>query len=96
MDQGTVLDRRTYRDRRMQGDSTYTGPERRKLRDRRSGKITVCIFCGEVCGGQKGWVKSPQSLALATDFLIDVCRDCYAKQFRHFYSRGPSPGSRNP
>jgi hypothetical protein len=90
MDQGTVLDNRTFRDRRMAGVSTYTGPERRKLRDRRSGLITVCIFCGEVCGDQKGWIKGPLPMETAADFLVDVCADCHSKRFTQLYSKPQS------
>jgi hypothetical protein len=81
MDQGTVLDKRTCRDRRVGGVSTHTRPERRALRDRRSGLVTVCIFCGEVCGDQKSWVKSPLPMETAGDSLVDVCADCASKRF---------------
>ena len=91
MEQGTILDRREFRDRRIGGASAYAGSEKRKSRDRRSGKITVCIFCGEVCGGQRGWVKSPLPMETAADLLIDVCEDCYSKRFTHSYNKNWSP-----
>ena len=90
MEQGTILDRREFHDRRNGSASTYTGPERRKLRDRRSGSVTVCVFCGEVCGGQRGWVKSPPPMETAADFLLDVCANCYSKRFTHSFSKTES------
>ncbi len=87
MNQGTILDRRAYRDRRQDGASTYTGPERRKLHDRRSRDITVCVFCERLCGGQQGWIKASQHKDADTDFLVDVCTDCTATQFPHVYTR---------
>ncbi len=91
MEQGTILDRREFHDRRITGACRYTGPERRKLIDRRSGKITVCVFCGEVCGGQRGWVKSPLPMETAADLLVDVCEDCYSKRFTQSYNQNRSP-----
>jgi hypothetical protein len=90
METGTVLDKRTCRDRRMGGVTTHTGPERRELRDRRSGLITVCIFCGDVCGDQKGWIRSPLPMETAGDFIVDVCADCHSKRFTKFYSKTQS------
>lgn len=50
MELGTVLNRRTGGDRRIGSAFVYTGPERRKLRDRRSGRATVCFDGGNVYG----------------------------------------------
>ena len=91
MEKGTILDRRESCDRRNDGASRYAGPEKRKSGDRRSGKITVCIFCGEVCGGQRGWVKSPLAMETAADLLVDVCEDCYSKRFAQSYHKNRSP-----
>lgn len=87
MEQGTILDRREFRDRRIGEVATYTGPERRQLRDRRSGRISVCVFCEQVCGGQRNWIKSPPSTDSAADVLLDVCADCYSKRFTHSFSK---------
>ena len=87
MEQGTILDRREFHDRRIGGASTYTGPERRKLKDRRCGIVTICVFCGEVCGSQRGWVKSPPQTGTAADYLLDVCADCYSKRFTHTFTK---------
>lgn len=87
MEQGTILDRRDFRDRRLGGAATYTGPERRTLTDRRSGTITVCVFCGEVCGNQRTWLKSPPPKDTSEDFQLDVCETCYSKQFTHTFKK---------
>lgn len=58
MIKGTILDRRSCDDRREGGLSTYTGPDRRKSGDRRDEKITICVFCEQICGDKKSWFKS--------------------------------------
>jgi len=87
MEQGTLLDRREFHDRRIGDATAYTGPERRKLKDRRNGIITVCVFCGEVCGNQRGWFKSPPPTDTAADYLLDVCAGCYVKRFTHTFTK---------
>ncbi len=50
-----IFERRTDRDRRMDGAFAYPGPERRSLThrksgfERRNGLTAFCIYCGEVC-----------------------------------------------
>ena len=86
MEQGTTLDRRSCRDRRMGGTFTYTGPERRSLKYRRSGRTTVCLYCGKVCGDQKGWIKGSFTIETAAGYLIDICTDCSSKRVQKFYT----------
>ena len=90
MEQGITLDRRTSRDRRTDGTYLYTGPERRSLRDRRSGRITICIFCEEICGDLRGWIKGSLPIETAAECLIDVCTDCSSKRFTQFYTKTKS------
>ena len=80
MEQGTIFDRRICPDRRKGGVSTYTGPERRKLKDRRSGKTIVCINCGKVCDERRGWTQGSLSRESATKYQIDICTGCSLKQ----------------
>jgi len=80
MEQGTIFDRRVGPDRRKGGSSTYTGPERRKLKDRRSGKTIVCTNCGKVCDDRRGWAQGPFSREGATIDQIDMCTSCSIKQ----------------
>jgi hypothetical protein len=98
MDQGTTLDRRTRRDRRTAGTCRYTGPERRRLKYRRSGTTTVCLDCGEVCGEQGGWIKGSPTIETAAECLIGICTDCSSKRspqfctktrLRHYSSSNP-------
>ena len=84
MAQAGISNRRSGRDRRIGGTSTYTGPERRKLRDRRSGRATVCIDCGKVCGDQNGWIKGSLPREAAAECLIGTCTDCSSKQVPKF------------
>lgn len=84
MEQGTVLDRRSFRDRRMGDAFAYTGPERRKFIDRRSERATVCIVCGKSCGDQRGWIQGSYTREDAAKYLIDICMDCYSKQVSKF------------
>ena len=86
MIQGTILDRRTCNDRREGGVSTYTGPDRRKSGDRRDGKITICVFCEEICGEKKGWYKTPNLKNQAADYQIYVCGKCASKLSQPIYS----------
>jgi hypothetical protein len=77
--QRKVLDKRTCSDRRVGETDNYTGPEKRKLRDRRSGRVSVCIGCGEVCGDQKAWIQCPPTRESTADSLICVCEACASK-----------------
>jgi len=86
MIQGTLLDRRTCNDRREEEVSTYTGPDRRKLGDRRDGKITICVFCEEICGEKKGWYKKVDLKDQAADYQIYVCDTCASKLSQPLYS----------
>jgi len=44
MGQARISDRRIIRNRRMIGAFSYTGPERRDLKYRRSGEAAICIY----------------------------------------------------
>jgi len=83
---GTILDRRSSQDRREGEVSTYNGPDRRKSGERRDGKITICVFCGEICGEKKGWYKTPNLKDLDTDYQIYICDTCAAKLNQPLYS----------
>jgi len=85
MIRGTILDRRTCDDRREGEASAYTGPDRRKPGDRRDEKITICVFCGDICGDKKSWFKTPESKEIAADYQIYVCDSCASKLSQPIY-----------
>ena len=68
MDKVRASERRSGRDRRTNGTVQYTGPERRVLKhrrsgfDRRKGWPTVCVYCGTVCGTNKGWLQEATTI----------------------------------
>ena len=66
MGQVRISDRHTGRDRRSGGASSYTVPERRKLKYRRSGVTAVCIYCRGVCGAS--------TIKTTVRFTCGVCR----------------------
>lgn len=86
MIKGTILDRRSCDDRREGGLSTYTGPDRRKSGDRRDEKITICVFCEQICGDKKSWFKSSNLKDHVEDYQIYVCDKCASKLSQPLYS----------
>lgn len=76
---GTILDRRTDQDRRVAAVSTYSGPEKRKSRDRRDIKITICVFCGDICGEKKSWFKTPGPKKTTDYHQLFICDRCASK-----------------
>ena len=76
MKKGKILDRRSYRDRRVKVNVSYTGPERRKFEERRSEVVTVCNICGEVCGDKREWVRKPTSEEMLEECSVDICDAC--------------------
>ncbi len=92
MEQARVSDRRTDGDRRIAEASTYTGPERRVLNhrrsgiDRRNGWPSVCVYCGEVCGGYDGWSQMSATIETKIEFQTGICTDCSSKRFPQFYT----------
>lgn len=86
MEQVRTSERRSDCDRRTTGTYLYTGPERREFRNRRSGRTTVCIDCGKVCGNQRGWVKGILTKEAESENLIGMCPDCSSKRVQKFHS----------
>jgi len=85
MIQGTILDRRSCDDRREEETSTYSGPDRRVSGERRDEKITICVFCEEICGKKKSWFKTPNPKDKAVDYQIYVCDKCASKLSQPIY-----------
>ena len=92
MEQIRTSERRSGSDRRASGTCLYTGPERRKRThrrngfDRRLGWPTVCVFCGTVCGTNKGWVQGATTIETTVENQIGICSECSPKKFPQFYS----------
>jgi len=76
MEQGTILDRRSGRDRRTSGTYLYTGPERRVLKYRRSDGAAVCIYCGKACGESKGWTQGASTIETVVECRTGICIEC--------------------
>lgn len=74
-----VPDKRIILDRRMRGFSSYTGPERRHLKYRRSGEASICIYCGKICGDSKGWQDSSVNDP-AVEARRGICVACASKK----------------
>ena len=86
MKQVKISDKRIIRDRRMRGAFSYSGPERRDLKYRRSGEAAICIYCGEVCGDSRGWNQGESTLETTVEGRGGICTDCSSKRFPQFYT----------
>ena len=92
MQQVRTSERRSGRDRRTNSLSLFTGPEKRRLKhrrsgfDRRKGWPTVCVYCGNVCGTNKGWIQEATTIETTVECQIGICSDCSPKKFPQFYT----------
>jgi hypothetical protein len=92
MEQARVSDRRVGGDRRKGGTSTYTGPERRILKYRRTGLDrrdllpAICMYCGKTCGDQIGWSKNSVTIETSVETRMGICTECSSRKFPQFYS----------
>jgi len=92
MEQVRTSERRSGRDRRMGRASSYIGPERRGINHRRSGfdrRIgwpTVCVYCGNACGVNQGWVQGATTIETTVASQVGMCSECSPKKFPQFYS----------
>ncbi len=83
-------DRRAGFDRRLGGDATYTGTERRKLKHRRLGLDrrgllpNVCIYCGKVCGDGGGWYQGDSTAETTVECRNGICADCSSEKFPQY------------
>jgi len=91
MQQVRIFERRSGGDRRTSGTVLYTGTERRVVEhrrtgyDRRKGWPTVCVYCGKVCGVNKGWVQGAATVETTVESQIGICIECSPKKFPQFY-----------
>ena len=92
MKQRRTADRRTGFERRLTDASEYPGPERRKLKHRRIGLDrrgllgNICIYCGKVCGADKGWAQSDSTAEPTVECRHGICADCSFEKFPQFYT----------
>ncbi len=85
MERDRTLERRSGRDRRKNGASGYTGPERRRVKYRRDADFIACIHCKKVCNANGSWGSNALMPDIITQFRAGICPECSSKGFTPFY-----------
>jgi hypothetical protein len=78
-------DRRSGRDRRKGGASSYNAPERRRVKYRRNADFIACIHCKKVCDASGSWSPNASKADTITQFRAGICPECSSKGFTPFY-----------
>lgn len=86
------LIRKRFENIRLGAGHTYTAPERRRVKfkrssiDRKSNWPSVCIYCGKVCGGSNDWTQTADTIETTVEHRTGICIDCSLKRFPQFYT----------
>jgi len=85
MERTGTSDRRSGRDRRKGEDASYTGPERRRGKYRRSADFIACMHCKKVCDADGTWTSNAPTADTTSQFRAGICPECSSKGFTPFY-----------
>ena len=85
MERNGTLERRSGRDRRNGGASSYTGPERRRVKYRRTADFIACIHCRKVCDSNGTWGSNASTPDTIAQFRAGICPECSSKGFTPFF-----------
>ena len=86
MEQVRTSERRSGRDRRTHGASSYSGTERRSLMYRRGLDLVACIYCKKVCDAYGNWSQTASVTENITEYRAGICPECSSTRFPQFYT----------